>query len=85
MFSAGLPEAAMFRPGTLMNRENPRTIEKILKWIPGPKTDAKVLAKAMFEHAVTEALKIRNNEGEWKAQTIIENDQIKIMGATDKV
>ena len=53
MFSAGLPEAAMFRPGTLMNRENPRTIEKILKWIPGPKTDAKVLAKAMFEHAVT--------------------------------
>ena len=74
----------MFRPGTLINRENPRMREKVLNWIPGPKTNAQELAKAMFEHAVTEALKIKNKAGEWKAQTIIENAQIKVMGATAK-
>jgi hypothetical protein len=43
----------VYRPGLLIGRDDMRTIEKVLNWVPFmPKIDAKHLGKVMLEHAI---------------------------------
>eukprot|EP00347_Sterkiella_histriomuscorum_P011783 403371112 len=80
IFNVNLPCATMFRPGTLINRENDfRWIEWVLAKLPGPKIDDKQLAFAMYHHAVEKALELKDKEisesERWKL--VIENNDIK--------
>ncbi|CDW75574.1 UNKNOWN [Stylonychia lemnae] len=75
-----LPIATMFRPGVLVNRDNDfRWIEWILAKLPGSKIEDKVLAYAMYHHAVNETLKVKKGErlNSEPLKLAIENADIK--------
>eukprot|EP00347_Sterkiella_histriomuscorum_P014403 403360998 len=80
LFDVNLPCTTMFGPGTLVNRENDfRWAEWLFTKLPFPKIDDKVLAYAMYHHAIEKALELKNKEisesERWKIS--IQNSDIK--------
>lgn len=67
---------SIFHPGLLLNRDNDQRLgEKILKYFPIPKIEAKDMAKAM---RIETELLIEKKNSEIKNQIFIyNNDQIK--------
>ncbi|CDW86134.1 UNKNOWN [Stylonychia lemnae] len=86
-----IPISAMFRPGTLVNRDNDfRWVEWILAKLPGPKIENALLGYAMYHHSVAETLKVKAKQCEQLNEEIkpnhiaIENEDIKAFAKLTK-
>ncbi|TNV75750.1 hypothetical protein FGO68_gene9254 [Halteria grandinella] len=75
----GFPHLAYFRAGLITDREEARTIEKVLQWVPFiPKITAPDLGRAILDHAIETALKIQTGEIEQnKHHNVQHNDMIR--------